>query len=179
MTRTIPLAVFALLALAACGSRNSTPTPGPPPANQAPLISAITDRSGDQDTAIGPVEFGVQDDTTPANRLMVTVAADGTSIFPVDGLALGGEGTVRSLTLTPLEARTGTANITLTVVDAQGASAARTFRVTVNARNASLRETSLTTFAKSEADEATPLNGFTFVDDADDPTIFAPLVAAP
>jgi hypothetical protein len=179
MTRSIPLAVFAALALAACGNRNPTPAPGPPPANQAPLVSAITDRSGDQDAAIGPIEFNVQDDTTPANRLTVTAAADGTSLFPADGLALGGDGTVRSLTLTPLEARTGTANITLTVVDAQGVGAVRRFTVTVNARNASLREAALTTFAKGEAAEATPLNGFTFVDDADDPAIFAPLVAAP
>jgi hypothetical protein len=179
MTRTILLAVCAALALAACGSRNSTPAPAPSPANQAPLISAITDKSGDQDSAIGPIEFNVQDDTTPANRLTVTVAADGTSLFPVDGLVLGGDGTVRSLTLTPLEARTGTANITLTVVDAQGVIASRRFTVTVNARNASLREAALTTFAKSDTAEATPLNGFTFVDDADDPAIFAPLLAAP
>ena len=50
--------------------------------------------------------------------------------------------------------------------------------MTVNARNASMRDTALTTFAKAESDEATVVNGFTFTQDADDPAIFEPLIGA-
>ena len=50
----------------------------------------------------------------------MSAAADGTSVFPADGVTLGGSGAVRSITLTPLEATTGTANITLTVIDGEG-----------------------------------------------------------
>jgi hypothetical protein len=180
MSRHIPLAILATtLFLAACSS-NDREDPRPPPmGNAAPVISVITSKSENQDTAIGPIEFGVQDDATPANQLTVTATADGTSLFPADGLVLGGTGAVRNLTLTPLEAATGTANITITVADAQGVTAARSFAVTVNARNASLRDTALSTFAKSETAEATMLNGFTFADDANDPAIFDPLVSTP
>ena len=52
--------------------------------------------------------------------LTVTAAADGTSVVPADGVTLGGSGAVRSITLTPLEAATGTVNVTLTVTDPRG-----------------------------------------------------------
>ena len=59
----------------------------PPMANTAPAISAISDRSVDQDTVVGPIEFSVTDAETPANQLTVTAGADGTSVFPADGVA--------------------------------------------------------------------------------------------
>ena len=147
-----------------------------PMANTAPAISAISDRSVDQDTVVGPIEFSVTDTETPASQLTVIAGAGGTSVFPADGITLGGSGVVRSITLTPFEATTGTANITLTVIDGEGVSTARSFQVTVNARNASIRDWMLTTFAKSETDEATIVNGITYTQDADDPAIFQPLI---
>jgi hypothetical protein len=89
---------------------------------------------------------------------------------------VAGTGAVRSITLTPLEATTGTANITLTVIDGAGLRTARSFQVAVNARNASIRDWALTTFAKAESDEVTVMNGYTFSQDADDPAIFQPLI---
>ena len=139
-------------------------------------ISAISDRSVDQDTVVGPIEFSVTDAETPANQLTVIAGAGGTSVFPADGLTLAGSGAVRSITLTPFEATTGTANITLTVIDAGGVRTARSFQVSVNARNASIRDWTLSTFAKAEADEVTAMNGYTFTQDADDPAIFQPLI---
>jgi hypothetical protein len=46
----------------------------------------------------------------------------------------------------------------------------------VNARNASIRDTALATYAKGGSDEPTVVNGITFVQDADDPAIFEPLM---
>ncbi len=168
--------VATTLVVAACSSNDRDPPPTPP-ANMAPQISAITSKAENQDTAI-PVEFTVQDDATAANMLAVSVAADGTTLFPADGLALTGTGTTRTLTLMPLEAATGTANIIITVTDAQGASANRSFGVTVNARAASFRDTTMATFSKAETAEVTPLNGFTFAQDANDPATFDALVGA-
>jgi hypothetical protein len=108
--------------------------------------------------------------------LTVTAVGDGTGVVPADGITLGGDGATRTITLTPLEAKTGTVNVTLTVTDAAGAFTRSAFQVTVNARTASLRDTALTTFAKGGSDEATPLNGFTFTQDADDAATFAPLI---
>jgi hypothetical protein len=178
-TRKSAVALLAAttLVVAACSSNDygDDDMPTPPAANVAPAVSAITDRSVDQDTAVGPIEFGISDRETPAGSLMVSAAADGNGLFPADGITLGGGGTLRSITLTPLEAATGTATITISVRDADGALATRSFAVQVNARAASFADTALATFAKGAAAESTPLNGFTFAQDADEAT-FAALI---
>ena len=163
--------------IAACGSSGSRKMPTPMATNTAPTISAIADRSVDQDTVI-PVEFGVTDRESDVGRLTLTATTDSGAVFPADGVMLGGSGTTRTLTLTPLEATTGSSVITLTLTDPEGASATRTFRVTVNSRGASMRDAALTTFAKAEADAPTAVNGYTFAQDADDPAIFEPLIGA-
>ncbi len=176
---SLALLVAATLVAAGCSSYDDdnggyTPPP-PPPANTAPMVGAIANVTSDQDTVVGPVEFSVNDDATAANMLVVTAAADG-GLFPADGVLVGGSGAVRNVTLTPFEAVTGTANVTITVSDAQGAATTRSFGVTVNARPASIRETTMAVFAKGETDTPTELNGLTFTQDADDPAIFAPLI---
>ena len=165
------------LVVAACGGGGSDSGGGmtPPAANTAPVISAITDRSGDQDTAV-TLEFGISDRESEVGTLKLAASADGGTVFPGDGVVLAGSGTTRTLTLTPLEAATGTATVNLTLTDPQGLVATRSFRVTVNAKGASMRDAALTTFAKAEGDEATAVNGFTFADDANDPAIFEPLI---
>jgi hypothetical protein len=175
-TNNLSLALLAATTwvVAACSGSNK---PAPPAGgNHPPLMSAIADRMSDQDIVVGPIEFAIGDAESNAGLLTVSAAADGTDVVPSDGVSLAGSGAVRSITLTPLEAATGAVTVTLTVTDPQGASSMRSFRLTVNARNASLRDAVLTTFTKSEWDEVTPVNGFTFTQDADDPAIFAPLI---
>ena len=165
------------LVVAACSSNdNDYMEPEPPAANVAPSIAGIADRTSFQDSVVGPIEFSIGDRETDASMLTVSAAADGTDVVPADGIALGGGGAVRSITLTPLEAATGAVNVTLTVTDAQGAATMRSFRVTVNARTASIRETALAAFARGGADAPTVVNGITFIQDADDPAIFEPLI---
>lgn len=163
------------LVVAACGGGSGGDDPMPtPPVNSAPAISAITDLTSLQDTVVGPIEFSIADPETDASMLKVSAAADGVSVVPADGIALGGSGAVRSITLTPLEAATGAVNVTLTVTDAQGAIGTRSFRVMVNERNASIREAALASYAKAGSDEPLVVNGITWIQDADDPAIFAP-----
>jgi len=52
----------------------------------------------------------------------------------------------------------------------------RSFTVSVNAKNASIRDKVVETFAKGEADGATAMNGWTALQDADDPATFAGLI---
>jgi hypothetical protein len=175
----ISLALFAVttLGLTACGGGGGGYMgPPPPAANTAPVVSVVADKASNQDSVVGPIDFSIADRESDASLLTVSAVADGVTVIPADGLALGGSGAMRSITLTPLEAATGTVNVTLTVTDPQGAATTRSFGVTVNARNASIREWSLTTIAKAEADEVTAMNGFTFTQDADDPAIFEPLL---
>jgi hypothetical protein len=170
------LAVTALGLTACGGGGNGSMAPPPPPANTAPTVSVVTDKISNQDSVVGPIEFGIADRESDVSLLTVSAAIDGAAVVPADGVVLAGSGAVRSITLTPLEAATGTVNVVLTVTDPQGAATTRSFGVTVNARPASIREWSLTTFAKAEADEVTAMNGFTFTQDADDPAIFEPLI---
>jgi len=176
-TARLVLLAATTLVVAACGSSGGG-TPPAPMANAAPAISAISDRSVDQDTVVGPIEFSVTDAETPASQLTVTVGTSGASVFPADGIMLTGSGAMRSITLMPIEAATGATTITLTAIDGEGVRATRTFQVAVNARNASIRDWALTTFAKAESDEVTVMNGYTFTQDADDPAIFEPLIGA-
>src|SRR5262245_25134353 len=151
-------AVALVLAMAGCGGGSADDMQ--PPANAAPTMSAIGSQSTDQDTPLS-VSFSVSDRETSAGSLMVSVAADGTSVFPADGLVVSGEGAMRTLTLTPLEAVAGSATVTLNVEDPQGAIASRSFQVAVKVRDGSLRAVALDTFAKGEADDPTPVNGWT------------------
>jgi len=112
------------LVVAACSSHGD---PMPPPAqNSAPVVSAISNRSADQDT-VSTIEFGIADRESDASSLTLSAAVDSGGVYPVDGVTLSGAGSTRTLTLTPLEAATGTASITLTLTDPQGAQATRTF----------------------------------------------------
>jgi hypothetical protein len=175
--RSLALLAATTLVVAACGGNDDGyMAPTQPAANTAPSVAGITDKISFQDTVVGPIEFGITDRESDAGQLTVSATADGTSVVPADGVALGGSGAVRSITLTPLEAATGDVNVTVTVTDPQGAASSRSFRVTVNARSASIRDVALATFAKGGSDDATVVNGITFVQDADDPAIFAPLM---
>jgi hypothetical protein len=173
----LPLAVTALV-VTACGGGGGDGDMGPPPpaANTAPTVSAIAAKVSDQDTVIGPIDFSIGDKESDAAALTVSATADGVSVVPADGITIAGSGAARTITLTPLEAATGTVNVSIAVADPQGATTSRMFAVTVNAKPASVREWSLATFAKAETDEATGMNGYTFAQDADDPALFAPLI---
>jgi hypothetical protein len=167
------------LVVAACGSSSGDGMQTPPPAaNSVPVISGIADRSSDQDTVVGPIEFSIGDRETATSALKVSVTADGTDVVPADGITLDGSGAVRSITLTPLEAATGAVNVTVSVTDAEGAASTRSFRVTVNARNASMRDAALASYAKSGSDDPLVVNGITWIQDANDPAIFEPLIGS-
>jgi hypothetical protein len=175
LTKNLALLAATTLVVAACSSSNDRKPMAPPTAvNSPPTIAAVADQTGDQDTVFGPIQLGVTDkESDPATLKVEASVTEGASVFPADGLVLSGTGAARAITLTPFEAATGIATIALLVTDNAGASSTRSFKVTVNARNASIREVALDTFAKAVLDEPTAINGFTFSQDADDATFTA------
>src|SRR5205814_1324028 len=84
--------------------------------NDAPTISAIANQSTNENTVKGPLSFTVNDVETP-NTLTVTRASSNTTLLPLSGIALSGTGTSRSVTLTPADNQSGTADVTLTISD--------------------------------------------------------------
>jgi hypothetical protein len=176
--KPLSLLAAATVVVAACSSNDDSGRMPPAAVNQSPAIGAVADQTADQDTVIGPIEFAVTDKETAAGMLTVSAATDGASLFPADGVVVSGSGATRSITLSPFEAGTGSATIALIVTDSEGASATRTFKVVVNAKNASLRNVALNTFAKAATDDPTTINGLTFAQDADDPATFDALIPA-
>ena len=70
--------------------------------------------------------------TTNASSLNILVESSDTALVKPGGLALGGSGTNRTLTMTPELNRTGASTIWVTVKDAIGASVVDSFPLTVN-----------------------------------------------
>ena len=176
--RNLALLAATTLVVAACSSNNNNDRAPAPAANQAPTIAAVADQSVDQDTVVGPIQIAIADQETSAAELNVIVGTDSPNVFPSDGIVLSGTGATRTLTLTPREAVTGVTTVAVLVTDGSSASATQTFRVTVNAKPASVKAVALSTFAKGESDEPTIVNGFTFTQDADDPATFEALIPA-
>ena len=170
-------ALFALaataFAVAGCGGGGgSSPSPDAPP-----TLSAIADLTLNQDTASAAIPFTVTDDRTAAASLAVTVSSSDTSLIPTEGITLAGTGTNRTLMVTPTEASTGSATVSVTVADAAGLSATRTFQVSVNAVNVAFTSWAFEMFTDAEAGDARSLLGFTLQNDADDrPEAFDPLL---
>lgn len=108
------------------------PPPPPPTTNAAPGISNVVDFSAQSGSSTAAIPFTVSDDQTAAGDLSVVATSSDTGLISLSGIALGGTGADRTVTITPTVGRTGSAVITLTARDAEGLAAADTFTVTVS-----------------------------------------------
>ncbi len=106
--------------------------PNPAGPNTAPTISDIADQSTAQDTPKGPIGFTVGDAQTAPGSLVVTASSSNTALVPNGGIALGGSGAARTMTLTPAAGQAGSTTITVTVTDG-ALSAHDSFVLAVNA----------------------------------------------
>jgi uncharacterized lipoprotein YbaY len=101
--------------------------------NDAPTISAISDQTTLEDTGTGAIAFTVGDVETAAGSLTVTATSSNVGVLAAGGIALGGSGAERMITLSPVANASGTSTITVTVTDAGGLTATRSFALTVTA----------------------------------------------
>ncbi len=98
----------------------------------APTISDIADQSTTVNTATPAIGFQVNDAETTASNLVLSVSSSNPGLVPTSNIVLGGSGTNRTITLTPLADQMGTATITVTVRDGDGMSASDSFELAVN-----------------------------------------------
>lgn len=85
--------------------------------NATPTITAISNRSVNEDTSTGAIAFTIGDHETAASSLTVTATSGTTSIVANSGLTLGGSGASRTLTVMPVANANGHCNITVKVTD--------------------------------------------------------------
>jgi hypothetical protein len=154
------VAISVSAALAACG--------GSSPHNAAPKVVAIADQSLDQDTPTAPLSVMVSDVETPADKLQITLATSDPAVIPMDGLQLSGSGGSRLLTVTPAQGATGTATVSLVVIDAAGASTTSSFKVTVKPVLAQFAALSKTLYAQPANADPQRVDNVTFTFDVDD-----------
>jgi hypothetical protein len=85
--------------------------------NTAPAISSISNQSTAVGVAVGPINFTVGDAETAVGGLTVTGTSTNQSLVPNAGIAFGGSGANRTVTVTPAANQTGATLINLTVSD--------------------------------------------------------------
>ena len=88
-----------------------------PELSTPPTISNILNQTVAMSRVLGPLAFTVGDVQTAAGALALTRGSSNTTLVPLSGIAFGGSGASRTVTVTPAAGRVGTAIITVTVSD--------------------------------------------------------------
>jgi hypothetical protein len=101
--------------------------------NARPLISPIANQLTVPGRATPAIPFTVSDVETPATQLTLTRLSLNPSLVPTANIVFSGSDSNRTVTLTPLAGVSGTANIVVGVMDAQGLVATSRFDVVVQA----------------------------------------------
>ena len=107
------------------------------PVNDLPTISVIAPQSIAEDAVggTGALSFTVGDVETTASSLTVAGVSDNLSLVPNANIVFGGSLAARTVTITPAANQNGSANITITVSDADGGSTPISFLLAVSAVN--------------------------------------------
>ena len=111
-TALITLTVVDAGTLTAAGSFTLTVLP----ANTPPILTGLGTTNTLMATPV-TVPFTIGDLETPASNLNVTATSTYTTILPNSGLALGGSGSNRTVTITPAAGQTGVAVVNVQVSD--------------------------------------------------------------
>jgi hypothetical protein len=103
--------------------------------NSLPTVSAPAAQSVLEDAVSSPIGITVGDLETSSGALVLTATSSNTAVIPASGIVLGGSGSARTLTATPVPDAFGATTITLTVADGNGGTAMSTFDITVTSVN--------------------------------------------
>jgi beta-glucanase (GH16 family) len=98
---------------------------------RAPTLSPVAPQLINANATSAPIPFTLGNVSSAAGAFTLTATSSNQALLPNAGLALGGSGLNRNLTVVPAAGQTGTATITLTLTDAYGGHATRQFAVTV------------------------------------------------
>ena len=144
--------------------------------NQNPLVSAIEDQNIVANVTADPIGFLVFDDRTNADQLTIAVASDNQGLIADSGIQVQGTFVTRALVITPVASQIGSANITISVTDGDGASSQSAFTVIVGQQVVSTVD--FVTQVFNDDANATPrdLNSRLLIEDAEDVDLYNQLV---
>ena len=83
----------------------------------------------------GPLAFVIGDPNNALSTLSVSGASSDQVLVPNGNIVFGGSGSNRTVTVTPVTNKSGTAEITITVTDPDGLAASTTFTLTVSSHS--------------------------------------------
>jgi hypothetical protein len=167
-TRNLAVLCTVLVATA-CGGGEQSQEAAPPPSG--PAIGNIAPVTVNQDTT-AMVPIPVTDGQSPISSLVYTATAMNSTLVLPQGLVVQMNNGVPTLYVTPAESATGVTQITVAVSDPKGGTAQQTFMLTVNAVDVSFTTFAEEVLAAAETAPPVTVNGLTFIQDADDSTIF-------
>ena len=98
--------------------------------NTKPTISTISGQTIEEDDS-RTISFSISDSETPNGALTLLRSTSNPFVVPLSGIRFGGSGGDRTVVITPEPNATGSANIEITVEDAEGASSSQSFTVSV------------------------------------------------
>ncbi|HWH70621.1 MAG TPA: tandem-95 repeat protein, partial [Candidatus Sulfotelmatobacter sp.] len=105
------------------------------PVNQLPEIGPLRDLVLEEDSPSGAIPLVVRDGESPAAELVLSAHCSDPALVPDNQMVLGGSGVNRVLSFVPATNRFGSAVVTVTVRDGEGASASASFTLRVNPVN--------------------------------------------
>jgi uncharacterized protein (DUF1800 family) len=107
--------------------------PGNPTANTAPTVGAIANQNAVSGQASTPTSFTVSDAESDPATLFVSATSSDQTIVPNSGIALGGSGANRTISVTPVANLSSSTSVTISVTATDGLaySTPSTFTVSV------------------------------------------------
>ena len=99
--------------------------------NTPPTVTAPANTTINEGGTTGPLAATVNDTEDGPNALVLTATSSNTTLFPAGSITFGGAGSSRTVTATPAANENGSAAITLSTADSQGATTSATFTITV------------------------------------------------
>lgn len=126
------------------------------PINDLPILSTIPNLRIDEDSD-ATIAFSASDIETPSNGLLYAVASTNITLIAPSNVIFGDSGVSRTLRIRPSLNQFGTAMLTVSATDADGAAVTRSFVVTVSGVNDTPQVSAVNDIAVFEGTSISPI----------------------
>lgn len=162
-------AAFVLVGCGGGGSNSPAADTPPSATNTAPRISSLpAAQSMAQDSSSELVAFDIADTESDPGTVSVAITSSNPELLPPEAVQTFGNGSSRSLLLTPMDGVGGSSTITITATDSAGLSSQQSMEVAVTSKQQSFKDMVATAFAKDPEGEPEETVGFSWTDNPEE-----------